>query len=225
MERQRNNDKQSSEGVKTMKTTQGLAPRNLGKKRDRKKQNELLMECGKLMIDSGKDEIPNQLLLYKSFIIKFTSWNIRGLGSKRKQRILSNRMKQEAPDMIFIQETKCSIQKIKEIHSKWLNRFEFLEVKVDNIVGGVLTLWNPQNLGIIDAEASRNYLSVVIYLVRDRDIYLVTNVYGPQRIDDKIKFLDSLVDLRDKHVRIPWIMGGGFNMITSLSEKKGEPEL
>jgi len=32
----------------------GLAPRNPGKKRGRKKQNKLLMECGKLMVDSGK---------------------------------------------------------------------------------------------------------------------------------------------------------------------------
>ena len=49
-----NHDSQDNEGVKTMKATSGLAPRNLGMKRGRKKQNELLIECGKLMIDSGK---------------------------------------------------------------------------------------------------------------------------------------------------------------------------
>ena len=54
MERQRNNERQDNEGVKTMKTTPGLAPRNPGKKRGRKKKNKLLMECGKLMIDSSK---------------------------------------------------------------------------------------------------------------------------------------------------------------------------
>jgi len=37
-----------------MKNTPGLAPRISAKKRGRKKQNELLRECGKLMIDSGK---------------------------------------------------------------------------------------------------------------------------------------------------------------------------
>jgi len=37
-----------------MKSTPGLATRNAGKKRGRKKQKDLLMECGKLMIDSGK---------------------------------------------------------------------------------------------------------------------------------------------------------------------------
>lgn len=71
-------------------------------------------------------------------------------------------MKQEALDIIFIQETKCSIQKIKEIHSKWLNKYEFLEVKADKIVGGILNIWKPQKIGIIDVEASMNYLLMVI---------------------------------------------------------------
>ena len=54
LEKQGNNERQGSEGVKAMKTTPRLAPRNPRKKRGRKKQNELLMECGKLMIDLGK---------------------------------------------------------------------------------------------------------------------------------------------------------------------------
>eukprot|EP00253_Pinus_taeda_P004728 PITA_04728 len=40
-------------------------------------------------------------------------------------------------------------------------------------------------------------------------------------MDDKLRFLDSLVDLKDRYVGIPWIMRGDFNMIRSLSEKKG----
>jgi len=41
-------------GVKKIKSTLRLAPKNPREKRGRKKKNELLMECGKLMIDSGK---------------------------------------------------------------------------------------------------------------------------------------------------------------------------
>ena len=130
-------------------------------------------------------------------------------------------MKQATSDIIFIQEMKCSIQKLKQIHSKWLSRFEFLEVKAENTVDGILTLWNPQKVSIIDAEASRNYLLVVIQPVGVSNTFLVTNVYGPQRIDDKLRFLDSVVDLRNRHVGIPWVMGGDFNMIKSLSEKRG----
>jgi len=58
LEKQRTSERQGNEGVKTMKNTPGLAPRNPRKKRRRKKQNELLMECGKLMIDSSKMNLP-----------------------------------------------------------------------------------------------------------------------------------------------------------------------
>ena len=37
-----------------MEATGGQAPKNPRRKRGRKKQNELLIECGKLMINSGK---------------------------------------------------------------------------------------------------------------------------------------------------------------------------
>jgi len=112
--------------------------------------------------------------------MKFISWNIRGLGSKRKQRMLSNIMKLAMSDIIFIQETKCSIQEIKQIHNKWLNKFEFLEVKAENTVGGILTLWNPQKVSIVDAEVTRNYLSAIIQPMGMSETFLVTNVYGPQ---------------------------------------------
>lgn len=135
--------------------------------------------------------------------------------------MLSVRMKQDTPDIIFIQETKCSTQKIKEIHSKWLQRFEFLEVKADNTVGGILILWNPKKVRVLDVEASRNYLSVVIQPEGVAETFLVTNVYGPQRVEDKLRLLESLYDLRNRQNGIPWILGGDFNMIKSLSEKKG----
>ena len=115
-------------------------------------------------------------------------------------------MTQALPDIIFIQETKCSIQKLKQIHSKWLNRFEFLEVKVENTAGGILTLCNPQKVSILDAEASRNYLSVIIQPVGVSDTFLVTNVYGRQKIDEKLRFLNSLADLRSRHEEIPWVI-------------------
>jgi len=52
-------------------------------------------------------------------------------------------MKDEKPNMIFIQEAKGSVEKIREIHSKWLTRYEYLEVKEDETARGILMLWNP----------------------------------------------------------------------------------
>eukprot|EP00253_Pinus_taeda_P012543 PITA_12543 len=123
---------------------------------------------------------------------------------------------------VLEEEEDTAVQnQIRQIHSRWLNKYEFIEVKAENTAGAILILWNPQKIGIIDAEESRIYLSVVIQPVGDRDTYLVTNVYGPQRLDDKIKFIDSLVDLKSIFAGLPWVIGGDFNMIRSLSEKKG----
>jgi len=72
--------------------------------------------------------------------MKFTTWNVSGLGSKRKKRMLNNRMNQVVSDIIFVQETKCSIQKIRQIHSRWLSKYDFIEVKVENTARGILIL-------------------------------------------------------------------------------------
>eukprot|EP00253_Pinus_taeda_P030070 PITA_30070 len=92
-----------------------------------------------------------------------------------------------------------------------------------------LFLWKTQTKGMqgqrinerLGSEASRDYLSVAIQPVGDKETCLLTNVYGPQRMDEKLKFLNSLEDLRDRHAELPWILGGDFNMIKSLSKKKG----
>ncbi len=61
---------------------------------------------------------------------------------------------------------------------------------------------------------------MVIQPLGDKEVYLITNVYGPQKPRDKLRLLTSLEDLRVRHSGIPWILGGDFNMIRSLSERK-----
>ena len=50
---------------------------------------------------------------------------------------------------------------------------------------------------------------------------MITNVYGPQKQEDKLKLLTFLKELRERHPNMPWIIVGDFNMIRSLTEKKG----
>ena len=122
--------------------------------------------------------------------------------------------------MVFIQETKCSVDKIRQNHRKWLIKYGYLEVKANNLAGGIITLWNPQKFGILDAKASRNHLSLVIQPSGDKDCYMITNVYGPQLLEDKLGPLTSLEELSEGHPAMPRILGGDFNMIKSLTEKK-----
>ena len=47
--------------------------------------------------------------------MKVLSWNVRGLGSLRKLRLLKKKIMQEKLDLVFLQETKCMNQKLDEV--------------------------------------------------------------------------------------------------------------
>jgi len=89
--------------------------------------------------------------------MKLTTWNIRAIGNIRKQRNLSTRIKEEKPDMVFIQETKCLMDNIREIHNKWLIKYDYLDVKAKKLEGGFsrcgihrnLESWMLRHLGTI----------------------------------------------------------------------------
>jgi len=46
-------------------------------------------------------------------------------------------------------------------------------------------------------------------------------VYSPQKLDEKLSMLKSLSNLQHRYPLKRTIYGGDFNMITSLTEKKG----
>ena len=50
---------------------------------------------------------------------------------------------------------------------------------------------------------------------------VVTNVYGPQKVMEKCSFISSLKSVRYILPNEHWVVGGDFNLITSLEEKKG----
>ena len=65
---------------------------------------------------------------------------------------------------------------------------------------------------------------MVIQPLGDKELYMITNVYGPQKLEDKLRFLTSLEELRERDPLMPWILGGDFSIIISLIEKKAELE-
>ena len=79
----------------------------------------------------------------------------------------------------------------------------------------------PHSLHLISAEATRYYVSLEMQIIGEQGTYLCTNVYGPQRLEEKLRLLDHLSQLKLRHIGVKGICGGNFNMITSLNENKG----
>ena len=98
---------------------------------------------------------------------------------------------------------------------------DYLEVEGNAMEGGLVTFWNPHSFHLISVEASRSYVSLEMHIIGEPGSYLCTNVYGPQRLEEKLLLLDRLSDLQPRYSGVKGIFGGDFNMITSLRENKG----
>ena len=50
--------------------------------------------------------------------MKLISWNIRGCSNPKKWKTINKIIKQENPDILFLQETKCSLEGLEKIRDK-----------------------------------------------------------------------------------------------------------
>ena len=64
------------------------------------------------------------------------------------------------------------------------------------MVGGILTLWNPQVMNLITTEATRHTLSVNMQIIGNTEMVLCTNVYGPHMLEEKRRIILDLEDLK-----------------------------
>eukprot|EP00253_Pinus_taeda_P009477 PITA_09477 len=153
--------------------------------------------------------------------MKVISWNARGLNSQEKQRLLIRKFQTEKPDMMFIQETKFSSSLIKSISQKLGRPLDFMEVSSHGWEGGITTFWDTRTISVLASKATHAYIATEIQITGNSQNYLCVNVYGPQRLEEKIHFLNSLKSLQSRYHASKIIMGRDFNMITTLLEKKG----
>lgn len=57
-------------------------------------------------------------------------------------------------------------------------------------------------------------------IIGESNTYLCTNIYSPQRLEDKLLMLDHLSKMQCRHPMAKAIYGGDFNMITLLKKIK-----
>ena len=130
--------------------------------------------------------------------MKVINWNIRGLNSARKKRILRNRLKQEKSDLYFIQETKCHTYIMEAINKQQWCKYKMVAIGGHQMAGGILTLWNPQVLSLIAAKATRHTLTIHMQIIGNTEVILCTNVYGPQVSEKKRGMIRDLEDLKTR---------------------------
>lgn len=150
-----------------------------------------------------------------------TSWNIRGLNSKGKQRYLKERLKKDKPGIMIIQETKINMQQMEGIIKKLKIQYEVMGKDANGTVGGLAIMWNPKEIIFENWISLPRILIGLCRVIGSMERILISGVYGLHIPGERERFLKNVQDARRIYPETPWIIGGDFNMIRTIDKKKG----
>lgn len=147
------------------------------------------------------------------------SWNVRGLGDKKKCDQVLAELFDLKPHILALQETKLSSIPHEKLRS-------FLPSRLDSTLynnsigtsGGTLTAWDSTFCSQVGYVTRRYSVSVTFSLAADNSKFCVTNVYAPTHPQEKLDFLEELkaIALVDD---MPWAIMGDFNLTRFPGDK------
>ena len=121
------------------------------------------------------------------------TWNVRGLNTPNKQRLLKYCNTNTKADIIILQETKLNSEEM----NKFKRSFGWREIKdspTKGTSGGLAIIWDPRNVSISSIEIHKNCMSGMVKGIRSEFCYRLFNVYGPIHNGDKVRLWKELED-------------------------------
>ncbi|GMJ14031.1 hypothetical protein HRI_005072300 [Hibiscus trionum] len=108
--------------------------------------------------------------------MKTLSWNVRGLGKLRAIRLLSNKLREVRPHVMFLLETKISSNKMQRVRRRcgFVNGFD---VSAEGSRGGLSLGWTP-NLNATIRPFSNTYIDVDFLDTDSNTTWRFTGFYG-----------------------------------------------
>ena len=152
--------------------------------------------------------------------IKILSWNVRGLNDREKRRMINLVVRAQKADLVCFLETKVQEMSLKMVKSLGTGRFtDWGVVDAGGASRGILIFWDNKVLELLELERGVFTISGRFRNVEDGFVWVFTGVYGPVLLREKEEFwekLDAIKGLWDD----PWCVGGDFNSIRFLGERR-----
>lgn len=120
--------------------------------------------------------------------MKILSWNIRGIGNEKKQLKIKKFVKNQCPDVVFLQETKAQLIDKPMIKSLWSSK-DIGWSSLDSIgkAGGLLITWDESKICVKEVMEGSFSLSICISFSSSIEVWL-TNVYDPSNYRERKHF-------------------------------------
>ena len=145
------------------------------------------------------------------------SWNYRGLGNQRAVNVLSHLVRQKAPKILFLMETKRTVEEMQWIQEDLPYRC-MLAMPCTQRRGGLALLWKEE-IKLHIQTYSPHHIDALI-LNDEQHPWRLTRFYGwPEESRKK----ESWQLLKHLHTRlsVPWLCCGDFNEILNSNGKQG----
>jgi exonuclease III len=153
--------------------------------------------------------------------MKIITWNIRGLNGCSKQKLLWDLIIVEKPEILLLQETKCTSKDIDKLLPYCWKLGGVVAIDATGTTDGLAILWNTNVVLLENFITTKWSITADYRLIGSNKPGHLTNVYGPASPRDKQAFLRSLHYVASLAQHNNWTVGGDFNIIRSLEEKRG----
>lgn len=108
-----------------------------------------------------------------------------GLNNGPRQKVVQELIRNHSPNVLFLQETKLSVESMMGLVSKLWGRGKCQCIGAAGSSGGVACLWNPSKIRPVWWVGSRSSLSRVASSLETGDLILFTNIYAPTDFQGK----------------------------------------
>jgi len=110
---------------------------------------------------------------------------------------------------------------LEEIINKSKLHYAVMGQDATGSAGGIAILWNPNDIILEGWTSMTRILTGIGRIVGTEEKVVISGVYGPHTPGEKENFIKNMKAIRRIYPELAWIIGGDFNLIRSLEEKKG----
>ena len=121
----------------------------------------------------------------------------------------------------MLQETKSTSSNMDSLMSRLWHVSQSISLDSSRASGGLTISWNPTEVDLDHFLASHHCITALFHPIDTNFHGRITNVYGPHLPNQKSSFLNFLQWLFLVQARPMDVLGGDFNLITSLQDKRG----
>ncbi|XP_057418110.1 uncharacterized protein LOC130712288 [Lotus japonicus] len=154
--------------------------------------------------------------------MKIVSYNVRGLGSSAKRRIIRELLVKEQIDMMCVQETKLESVDVGDCTQMWRDsELEWKALPVVNKGGGLLCIWKRDTFHLLECVLGHGFIGLVGTWGDMSETSAIVNIYSSCRLEEKRAMWRELVEWKNRSPISLWCLGGDFNSVRAEEERRG----